>query len=97
MNQENKIMKKLLVIPILLLYYLLMLVLFPIEMLLICICNAAEFVRDFTNQIIVGYDVYLMEPLSRINSYALDIMNSDKIMQQINEASKKLKQGKPID
>lgn len=90
-------MKKLLVIPIMVMHYLLMVVLFPIEVLLICICRAAEFIRDFTDQVIVSYDNCLMGPISRIHSYALDILKSDQIIQRINEASKKLKQGKPID
>jgi hypothetical protein len=90
-------MKKLLVAPIMVMYYLLMVVLFPIDILLICICHAAEFIRDFTNQVIIGYDDCIMRPIIRIHSYALDIMKSDKIIQRINEASKKLKQGKFID
>lgn len=84
-------MKKLLVIPIMLMYYLLMIVLFPIEILLICICYVSEFIRDFMNQVIVGYDDYLMRPIARIYAYALDIMESDQIIQRINEARKRMK------
>ena len=42
-------MKKLLVIPIMGAYYLLMVVLFPIKLILICISHVAEFVEDLAN------------------------------------------------
>lgn len=90
-------MKKLLVIPIMLMYYILMAVLFPIEILLICICYAGEFIRDFTNSVIDWHEVHLIGPISRMHAYSLDILNSDKIIKRINEAQKKLKQGKSID
>ena len=90
-------MKKLLVIPIMGAYYLLMAVLFPIQLLLTCIIHAVEFVEDLTNRVSIYHENYLMEPAQRIYRYALRIMQSDKILQYINEASERLKQGKPID
>lgn len=62
-------MKKLLIIPIMIMYYLLIAVLFPIEIILICVRCAAEFIVDFTNKVINSYDTYLMEPFSRIHFY----------------------------
>lgn len=50
-------------------YYLLIAVLFPIEIILICVRCAAEFIVDFTNKVINSYDTYLMEPFSRIHFY----------------------------
>ena len=90
-------MKKLLVIPIMGAYYLLMAVLFPIKLLLICISHVAEFVEDLANRVSIYHEDYLMEPSERIYRYALRIMQSDKIIQHINEVSERLKQGKPID
>lgn len=90
-------MKKLLVIPIILLYYLLILTLFPIQIVLIIVNRFAEWLDSITNDLSIYYDSYLMEPFARIYDYALDIMKSDKILQQINEAHKKMKQGKFTD
>ena len=90
-------MKKLLVIPIMGAYYLLMAVLFPIQLLLICISHGAEFLEDIANKVSIYHEDYFMEPAQRIYSYALRIMQSDKTIQFINEASERLKQGKPID
>ena len=90
-------MKKLLVIPIMGAYYLLMAVLFPIQILLICISHGAEFVEDLTNKVSICHEDYLMEPAQRIYRYAHRIMQSDKILQLINETSESLKQGKFID
>jgi hypothetical protein len=90
-------MKKLLVIPIMGAYYLLMVVMIPIQLLLIFVSKTAEWVEDFTNQVSIYYEDYLMKPAARIQSYALQIMRSDKTIKWIEEASKKLKQGKPID
>lgn len=90
-------MKKLLVIPIMLVYYLLMAVMMPIQLVLIFISKTSEWVEDFTNQVSIYYEDYLMKPAARIYSYALEIMRSDKTIKWINEASNKLKQGKPID
>lgn len=90
-------MKKLLIIPIMLMYYLLMAMFFPIEILLICICHVAEFIRYFTERVIDRYNNYLMGPFVRIHAYALDIMEGDKTIQKINEAHKRMKQGKFID
>lgn len=90
-------MKKLLVIPIMGAYYLLMAVLFPIKLLLICISHVAEFVEDIANRVSIYHEDYLMEPAERIYRFALRIMRSDKILHYINEASERLKQGKLID
>ena len=90
-------MKKLLVIPIMGAYYLLMAVLFHIKLLLICISHVAEFVEELSNKVSIYHEDYLMEPAQRIYRYAHRIMQSDKILQHINEASERLKQGKFID
>ena len=78
-------------------YYLLMAVLFPIQILLICISHVAEFLEDFANKVSIYHEDYLMNPAQRIYSYAHRIMQSDKILQNLNEVSERLKQGKPID
>ena len=90
-------MKKLLVIPIMVAYYLLMAVMIPIQLMLIFISKTAEWVEGFTNQVSIYYEDSLMKPAARIQSYALEIMQSDKTIKWMQEASKKLKQGKPID
>lgn len=90
-------MKKLLVIPIMAAYFLLMLVLFPIQLLLVVLNRAFEWLEDFTNDVSGYYEDYLMKPSQTIYRYALRIMKSDKTIQWINEASEKLKHGKPID
>lgn len=90
-------MKKLLVIPIMAAYFLLMLVLFPIQLLLIVLNRAFEWLEDFTSDVSGYYEDYLMKPSQTIYRYALRIMKSDKIIKWIEEASEKLKQGKPID
>ena len=90
-------MKKLLVIPIIGAYYLLMAVLFPIKLLLICISHVAEFVEDISNKVSIYHEEYLMEPAERIYSYALRIMQSDKIMKRMQEISNRLKMGNPIE
>ena len=90
-------MKNLLVIPIMGVYYLLMLVLFPIQLLLIVLSRAFEWLEDFTSDVSGYYEDYLMKPSQTIYRYALRIMKSDKTIQWINEASEKLKQGKPIE
>ncbi len=90
-------MKKILVIPIMVAFYLLMAVMFPIQLVLIFIRETAEWVYNFTNQVSIYHDDYLMKPAARIHSYALEIMRSDKIIKRMQEASNRLKQGKPID
>ena len=90
-------MKKLLVIPIMGVYYLLMLVLFPIQLFLIVLNRSFEWLEDFTSDVSGYYDDYLMKPSQTIYRYALRIMKSDKTIKWINEASEKLKQGKPIE
>ena len=90
-------MKKLLVIPIMAAYFLLMLVLFPIQLLLVVLNRAFEWLEDFTSDVSGYYEDYLMKPSQTIYRYALRIMKSDKTIKWIEEASKKLKQGKPID
>lgn len=90
-------MKKLLVIPIMLAYYMLMAVIFPIQIILIVLNRTFELFYDFTNDVSGYYEDYLMKPSQTIYRYALRIMKSDKTIKWINEASNKLKQGKPID
>lgn len=86
-------MKKLLVMPIMVMYYLLMLIAFPIQIVLIILNSFAEWLNNTTSDLIIYYEDYCMKPFTRIHSYALDIMESDKILQQINDAYEKMKQG----
>lgn len=90
-------MKKLLVMPIMGMYYLLMLVAFPIQIVLIVVNRFAEWLENTTSDLSIYYEDYCMKPFASIHAYALDIMKSDKILQQIDEAYKKMKQGKPIE
>ena len=90
-------MKKLLVIPIMLMYYLLILITFPIHIVLIIVNRFATWLNDTTNDLSCYYEDYCRKPFARIYTYALDIMESDKIIKRMQEASNKLKQGKPID
>ena len=90
-------MKKLLVIPILLLHYSAMLILFPIDITIILLQRLFEFLSDLLERVNCDYDYYILKPSSRVCEYALKIMRSDKIIKWMNEASDKLKQGKPIE
>lgn len=90
-------MKKLLVIPIMAAYFLLMSVLFPIQLLLIIINRSFEWLDEFTSDVSGYYEDYLMKPSQTIYWYALRIMKSDKTIKWMEEASEKLKQCKPID
>ena len=90
-------MKKLLVIPILLLHYLAMLILFPINIVLIVLQRGFEFLSNVLERVNWNYDDYVLKPSSRVCEYALKIMRSDKIIKWMKEASDKLKQGKPIE
>ena len=90
-------MKKLLVIPIMLIYYLVMLVAFPLQIILIIVNRSAEWTEGITCDLSNYYEDYFMKPFARIYGYALSIMKSDKTIKWIHEASKRLKQGKPID
>lgn len=90
-------MKKLLVIPIMLIYYLAMLVAFPLQIILIIINRSAEWTEGITGDLSGYYEDYFMKPFARIYGYALTIMKSDKTIKWMHEASKRLKQGKPID
>ena len=90
-------MKKLLVIPIILVYYSVMLVLFPLQIILIIVNRSAEWVEGTTGDLSASFEEYFMKPFARIYGYALTIMKSDKTIKWIHEASEKLKQGKPID
>lgn len=90
-------MKKLLVMPIILMYYLVMLVVFPLQIILIIINRSAEWTEDFTGDLSRYYEDYFMKPFACIYAYALAIMKSDKTIQWINKASNKLKHGEPID
>ena len=90
-------MKKLLVIPIMLAYYLLIAVPFLIQLLLIFVSETAECMQSLANQLSIYLEDYLMKPAARIHVYALQIMKSDNIIKRMQEASNRLKQGKPID
>ena len=83
--------------PIMLIYYLVMLVAFPLQILLIIINRSAEWVEDTTGDLSSYYEDYFMKPFAHIYAYALGIMKSDKTIKWIHEASERLKQGKPID
>ena len=78
-------------------YFLLMLVLFPIQLLLVVLNRAFEWLEDFTSDVSGYYEDYLMKPSQTIYRYALRIMKSDKTIKWMEEASEKLKRGKPID
>ena len=90
-------MKKLLVIPILLLHYSVTLILLPIDILIIVLKKGVEFLSDVFESVNLSYEDYVLKPSARINAYALRIMKSDKTIKWINDSSEKLKQGKPID
>ena len=90
-------MKKLLVIPILFVHYLAMLILLPIDIVLIVLQRGFEFLSNVLERVNWNYDDYVLKPSSRVCEYAIRIMRSDKIIKWMNEASKKLKQGKPIE
>lgn len=90
-------MKKLLVIPIILVYYSVMLVLLHLQIILIIVNRSAEWVEGTTGDLSVSFEEYFMKPFARIYGYALTIMKSDKTIKWIHEASERLKQGKPID
>lgn len=84
-------MKKLLVIPILLLHYSVMLILFPIDIALIVLQKGVEFLLNVLERVNWNYNIYVLNPATRICGYALEIMKSDKIIKRIREASNKLK------
>ena len=90
-------MKKLLVLPILLVHYSAALILFPINITLILLQRGFEFLSDVLERVNCNYDDYVLKPSARICEYALRIMRSDKTIKWIKEASEKLKQGKPIE
>lgn len=90
-------MKKLLVIPIILVYYSVMLVLLPLQIILIVVNRSAEWVEGTTGDLSASFEEYFMKPFAHIYAYALGIMKSDKTIKWIHEASERLKQGKPID
>lgn len=74
-----------------------MLILFPIDITLIVLQRGFELLSNVLERICWQYDDYVLKPSARICTYAIRIMKSDKILQRINEYSKILKQGKPID
>ena len=90
-------MKKLLVIPIMLIYYLVMLVAFPLQIVLIIVNRSAEWVEGTTGDLSASFEEYFMKPFARIYGCALTIMKSDKTIKWIREASERLKRGEPID
>ena len=73
-------MKKLLVIPILLLHYSVMLILFPIDIVLVLLQRGFEFLSNVLERVNWNYDDYVLKPSSRVCGYALKIMRSDKII-----------------
>lgn len=77
-------MKKLLVIPIMVMYYLFMLIAFPIQIVLIIVGRFAEWLSNITGDLSIYYEDYCMKPFVKIYAYALDIIKSDKIIQQKN-------------
>lgn len=90
-------MKKLLVIPILLVHYSAMLILLPINIVLVVLQRGFEFLSNVLERVNWKYDDYLLKPSSQVCGYALKIMRSDKIIKRIEEASNKLKQVKHIE
>ena len=90
-------MKKLLVLPILLVHYSAALILFPINITLILLQRGFEFLSDVLERVNSDYDYYVLKPSARICEYAIKIMRSDKIIKWMYEASEKLKQGKTIE
>ena len=90
-------MKKLLVIPILLVHYSMMLILFPIDITIIVLQKGVESLLNILKHVSWNYDDYVLKPSTQICGYALQIMKSDKIIKRMQEASNKLKQGKFID
>lgn len=90
-------MKKLLVIPILLLHYSAMLILFPINIILIVLQRGVEFLSNVLERVCWKYEDYVLKPSYRVCEYAIKIMRSDKTIKWIKESSNKLKQGKPIE
>ena len=90
-------MKKLLVIPILLLHYSAMLILLPIDITIILLQRVFEFLSNVLERVNWSYDDYVLKPSARICDYALQIMRSDKTIKWIKEAYDKLKQGKTIE
>jgi len=90
-------MKKLSVIPIILVYYMALLILFPLQVVLIVVNRSAEWIEEISSDLSGYNERYFMTPFARIYGYALTIMKSDKTIKWINEASERLKQGKPID
>lgn len=89
-------MKKLLVIPILLLHYSAMLILFPIDITLIVLQRGFEFLSNVLESVNCKYEIYVLKPSARVCEYAIKIMRSDKTIKWMKEASEKLKQVKPI-
>ena len=87
-------MKKLLVIPIMLMYYLLMLIAFPIQIVLIIVNRFAEWLSNITSDLSIYYEDYCMKPFAKIHAYALDIIKSDKNLQQKNQDYNRIKQEK---
>ena len=90
-------MKKLLVIPILLVHYSAMLIILPINIALIVLQRGFEFLSNVFERVNLDYDDYVLKQSSRVCEYALRIMRSDKTIKWIEEAYNKLKQGKPIE
>ena len=90
-------MKKLLVIPILLVHYSAMLILLPINIVLVVLQRVFEFLSNILERVNWNYDAYVLKPSSQVCGYAIKIMRSDKIIKWIEEAQNKLKQGKPIE
>ena len=80
-----------------LIYYLVMLVAFPLQIILIIINRSAEWVESTTGDLSASFEDYFMKPFAHIYGYALSIMKSDKTIAWIRQASEKIKRGLPID
>ena len=74
-----------------------MIILFPIDITLIVLQRGFELLSNVLERICWQYDDYVLKPSSRICTYAIRIIKSDKILKRMQEASNRLKQGKPID
>lgn len=84
-------MKKLLVIPIMAAYYLLLALFLPIVVVLISLSSAGEYLNDFAETLLGYCREYMLQPCVKIYKYALCIMQSDKIIVEIKEAADRQK------
>lgn len=71
-------MKKLLVVPIMVVYFLWVIIVLSIWLTLQAVLKLIEYIRDFIDMIADLFDEYLFMPAKKIYLYALRIMQSDK-------------------